>query len=324
MHLFICKFYDQEGNTMKATFRKYNAEQGFLRVRDFLKETYFAFGKPINWGLERWNWGRYHPSMFDGRNPAKTAENIRFWKGAVGLWENDAGQIVGVVNTEQPVPVGEAYFQQRPHYDFLLAEMFAYAEATLVDPKTGTLRIPIYDYDEPLQTAAEKRGYHKNPDSLGHNAEFLITELPQKNLPEGFEVCSMAEGGNPELRCKVQGLGFDHPDPAVWMTPAEYKEVQQAPDYRQDFDLYVMGPDGEYVTCCIIWYDDVNNIGFFEPVCTHPDFRRRGFGREVMMEGIRRIAALGATKAYVGSSQQFYKSIGFQMKYATYWWTKEF
>jgi predicted N-acetyltransferase YhbS len=68
----------------------------------------------------------------------------------------------------------------------------------------------------------------------------------------------------------------------------------------------------------------MNKIGFFEPVCTHPDFRRRGFGREVMMEGIRRVAALGATKAYVGSSQPFYKAIGFQMKYATYNWTKEF
>jgi predicted N-acetyltransferase YhbS len=76
--------------------------------------------------------------------------------------------------------------------------------------------------------------------------------------------------------------------------------------------------------CCIIWFDDVNNIGFFEPVCTHPNFRRQGFGREVMMEGIRRVAALGTTTAYVGSSQEFYNAIGFQMKYATYNWIKEF
>ncbi len=308
---------------MKATFREYSAESDFLRVRDFLKEMYYAFGKPINWGLERWNWARYHPCVFDEKDPQKTKTHIRFWENAVGLWENDAGEIVSVISTEMPFPNEEIFFQQRPGYDFLLDEMFAYAESTLGDPKTKRLRMAIYEYDEPLQAAAAKRGYRRDPNSISHNAEFPITALPQKNLPDGFEVRSMAENGDLALRCKVQGLGFNHPDSAEWMTPAEYREVQQAPDYREDFDLYVVGPDGEYVTCCIVWYDDANKIGFFEPVCTHPDFRRQGFGREVIMEGIRRVAAMGATKAYVGSSQEFYKAIGFQMKYATYTWTKE-
>ena len=309
---------------MKATFRKYSAESDFLRVRDFLKEMYFAFDKPINWGLERWNWGRYHPCVFEEKDPEKTAEHIRFWENAVGVWEDGDGQIVGLVSTELPFHNEEIFFQQRPGYDFLLDEMFEYAESTLGDPKTKRLRMAIYEYDEPLQAAAAKRGYRKGPNSISHNAEFPITKIPEKNLPEGFEVRSMAEGGDLALRCKVQGLGFNHPDPAEWMTPTEYREVQQAPDYREDFDLYVVGPDGEYVTCCIIWFDDFNNIGFFEPVCTHPDFRRKGFGREVMMEGIRRVAALGATTVYVGSSQEFYKAIGFQMKYATYTWIKQF
>ena len=86
----------------------------------------------------------------------------------------------------------------------------------------------------------------------------------------------------------------------------------------------VVGPDGEYVSCCIVWYDSLNRMAILEHVGTHLDFRRMGFGRAVVLEGIRRVAALGATKAYVGSSQQFYKAIGFQMKYATYDWTKEF
>jgi predicted N-acetyltransferase YhbS len=63
-------------------------------------------------------------------------------------------------------------------------------------------------------------------------------------------------------------------------------------------------------------------MGFFEPVSTHPDFRRRGFGRAVVMEGIRRIAAVGAEKARVGSGQPFYEAIGFRRKYIGYPWTK--
>jgi predicted N-acetyltransferase YhbS len=65
-------------------------------------------------------------------------------------------------------------------------------------------------------------------------------------------------------------------------------------------------------------------MGIFEHVATHLDFRRRGFGRAVMMEGLRRIAALGATRAWVGSGQEFYAAIGFQKKYVCYNWIKEF
>jgi len=30
-------------------------ERDFLRVRDFLVDTYTAFDAPVNWGIERWN-----------------------------------------------------------------------------------------------------------------------------------------------------------------------------------------------------------------------------------------------------------------------------
>ena len=122
----------------------------------------------------------------------------------------------------------------------------------------------------------------------------------------------------------MQGLGFDHPDPSEWTTVSEYEQVQKAPDYREDLDLYVKGPDGEYVSCCIVWYDEHNRMGVFEPVCTHASFRRRGFGRAVVMEGIRRVAPLGAEKVQVGSGQRFYEAIGFQREYISYGWTKKF
>ena len=102
------------------------------------------------------------------------------------------------------------------------------------------------------------------------------------------------------------------------MTPFAYKELQKAPDYRKDLDLYIVGPDGEYVSFCIAWYDGHNRIGILEPAGTHPDFRRRGLGREVVMEGIRRAAALGAKKIWVGSGQRFYEAIGFRRKHVTY------
>jgi hypothetical protein len=288
-----------------------------MRVRDMLVATYLATDQLYNWGLERWNWARYHPSVFDGDIQA----NIRFWDGAVGLWENEEGDIVGVAHSEMPQP-GEAYFQRRPGYGFLLEEMLDYAEGALTD-REGGLRIYVYDHDRPFQALLERRGYRRDAEHPGYDSEFVIDEPPVIDLPPGYAVHSMADENDLARRCKVQGLGFDHPDPAEWTTPAAYREVQKAPDYRQDLDLYVVGPDGEFVSSCIVWYDEHNRMGFFEPVSTHMGFRLRGFGRAVVWEGIRRAAALGARRARVGSGQPFYEAIGFRKQHVSYPWTKK-
>ena len=60
--------------------------------------------------------------------------------------------------------------------------------------------------------------------------------------------------------------------------------------------------------------DDVTRAGAFEPVGTHPDHQRRGLGRALPADGMRRMRALGATPATVGSGATgpcaFYESLG--------------
>jgi predicted N-acetyltransferase YhbS len=319
---------------MKVRLRKYEPEQDFLRIRDFLVYTYQAFDRLTNWRLERWNYARYFVAPLLGTygqeepNLEDSLKAIRFWEDTIGVWENDESEIAGVVNLEHPHPehpgFGEAFFQRHPRYGFLLAEMLDYAEATLINPRTNTLHICIYDYDEPLQALVQQRGYRKDAEDSGYDSELVIGDLPEQKLPGGYALQSMAQENNIELRRKAFGLALNHPDPSEWPSAFSYEELQKAPDYRKDLDLYVVGPDGEYVSFCIVWYDSHNRMGILEPVGTHPDFRRLGLGREVVLEGIRRAAALGARKVWVGSGQRFYEAIGFQRKCTSYRWTKKF
>lgn len=319
---------------MTAKLRKYKPEQDFLRIRDFLANTYQAFGKLLNWRIERWNYARYFVAPFLGAygqvepNLEDSLEAIRFWEDTVGVWENDDEEIVGVVNMEHSDPehpdFGEAFLQRHPQYPLLLGEMLDYAEATLVNKRTNTLHIYIYDYDRPLQVLVQKRGYKKGAEHPRYDSEFVIGNLPQQRLPEGHVMRSMAQENNIELRREIFGRAFNHPDPEEWPSAFSYEELQKAPDYRKDLDLYVVGPNGKYVSCCIVWYDSHNRTGILEPVGTHPDFRGQGLGKEVLLEGIRRAAALGANKVWVGSGQRFYEEIGFQKKYKSYRWTKKF
>jgi predicted N-acetyltransferase YhbS len=220
--------------------------------------------------------------------------------------------------------LGDVFFQQHPRYTHLLAEMLDYAEACLTDKDKGTLTIHIYEHDAPLTQLAERRGYQKIAEWREDDSEYVIGQLPALNLPRGFVLKSMADERNVELRREVFGRSFNHTDPAEWPSAFAYEELQRAPDYREDLDLYIVAPDGQYVSCCIVWYDAHNRLGILEPVGTIPDYRRLGLAREVVMEGIRRAAALGATKVSVGSGQEFYEAVGFYKKYATYVWKKQF
>ena len=314
---------------MKAKFRKYKPEQDFMRVRDLLVSSQGMLDRPINWGIERWNYARYLVVPYLGpgkvvlRKPEDSLRSIHAWENMLGIWENDEHEIVGAVTLEYSWP-GDAFFQRHPRYDFILGDMLDYAEENLRDPKTNSLKLHIYEHDEAHQALARQRGYQKDVEDDECDAEFIIGGLPEPRLPEGYVLRSMADDNNIELRRKIYGLGFNHRDPAEWASAFAYQELQKAPDYRKDLDLVVVGPDGEYVSCCIVWYDERNRKGSLEHVSTHLDFRRKGFGRQVVLEGIRRAAALGAERVWVGSSQQFYLALGFQVKYISYGWVKQF
>ncbi len=320
---------------MKARLRKYDPERDFLRIRDFFVETYQMSGRLINWRIERWNYARYFVAPLLGAHGAEhpnvegSKQAIRFWEDTVGVWENGAGEIAGVVNIEHPatwhLEFGQVFLQRHPKYEFLLEEMLDYAEENLANEEKNQIVIFVYDYDRTFQELLRQRGYQKDAEHPWHDSEFVIEgELPEQTLPTGYAIRSMADENDVERRRKIFGLGFNHPDPKEWPTAFAYEELQRAPDYRKELDLYVAEPDGEYAACCIAWYDGLNRMGILEPVATHPDFRCRGFGRAVVMEGVRRVAALGAETVQVGSGQAFYEAIGFKKKFLGYCWIKEF
>jgi GNAT superfamily N-acetyltransferase len=99
--------------------------------------------------------------------------------------------------------------------------------------------------------------------------------------------------------------------------------VEKAPLFRKDLVVMAKAPDGHFVSYCGVWYQAATQVAYVEPVATDLDYRRRGFGKAVVLEAIRRAKQLGATRAIVGSGLAFYRSIGFQPLFACYPWHKE-
>jgi predicted N-acetyltransferase YhbS len=326
---------DWRKGIMKTRFRTCDHDQDFVRIRDFLVQTWSLADLPLNWRLERWNYARYFVTpmlaTYGVGEPDVQAvqEAIRLFDAMTGIWENEAGDVVGVVNIEHADKDhsgwGEAFFQRHPDHDCLLPEMLDFAEANLRNRERNLLFSPIYDHDDAFLAVARERGYQRIEEYALWDSVFAIQgELPDYTLPEGYRLRSMADDNDLNRRRKAFGLGFNHPDPRDWPSLLSYQELQQAPDYRRDLDLYVVAPDGESASFCVAWWDERNHMACLEPVGTVPEHRRKGLARTVVLEAIRRVAKLGAEKVFVGSDQAFYLSLGFEMKYASHHWRKEF
>lgn len=99
--------------------------------------------------------------------------------------------------------------------------------------------------------------------------------------------------------------------------------MQSAPNYRKDLNIVVEAPDGNFVAYCGMWLQLEHSLAYVEPVATDPAYRRMGLGAAAVLEGIRRSGECGATEAWVGSTQPFYQSLGFQQAYASSVWRRE-
>jgi GNAT superfamily N-acetyltransferase len=92
----------------------------------------------------------------------------------------------------------------------------------------------------------------------------------------------------------------------------------ESPGYAPERELVIQAPDGAFVTFAVTWYDHLNHTGLFEPVGTHRDFRRRGFGRAIILYGMQQMAAAGmkfATVAHFGDNEAargLYQYCGFR------------
>lgn len=318
---------------MTARMRTYEPDCDFLRVRDFLNETYTAFPHPYNWGMERWNYARYFVAPMLGSygidlgTPEGSVNAIRLWEDMVRLWEDDAGEIVGVTCIEHPDPThsgfGELFIQRHPDHPDLLEEMVAVGEELYADPNRNRAHIWAFETDEELNRVLRSRGFIRKEDSDAGYLELQFGDVPESRLPEGYTLRSMADQVDIEKRREIFGRGFNHEDPREWPSAFSYEELMRAPDYCREHDLYIVAPDGAYAACAIVWHDRVNRVGHLEPLGTHPDHRRKRLAEQILWEGIRRLKTKGATwMPMSGGFEPFYRAFGFEKKAMQYAWIK--
>jgi predicted N-acetyltransferase YhbS len=111
-------------------------------------------------------------------------------------------------------------------------------------------------------------------------------------------------------------------------TAAEYMAFMRgSPSFSHDLNLVALAADDSFAAHVGVTYEPINRMAVFEPVCTHPDHLRKGLARSLIYEGMRRLRALGADSACVGSgdaeaANALYRACGFNEEYHGSWFER--
>lgn len=295
----------------KLTCRPYQSEEDFWKMRAFLRQVFLMNNRlQPSWHVARLDYSRWHVAL----NCAK----VRF-EDTVTLWER-GDQITAVLMPDGGP--GEAHFLVDPilRTAKLEEEMLQTAQERLAFAEPdGSLRLTVWCPAVYLQrqTLLHRYGYKKGQDIEYQWQRDLDAPIPDAPLAAGYTIRSLGDGLELLERCYASGLGFHAGDIRVAVDnrtdPQWYRNIQTAPLYRRDLDLVAVSPEGAIAAFCTLWFDDVTRSAYFEPVATVPEHQRRGLGKALMTEGLRRLQRMGATRVFVSgyspAANALYRSV---------------
>ena len=146
-------------------------------------------------------------------------------------------------------------------------------------------------------------------------AEYVFTQarfdIPIQAAPIDFLIRS-ATYGDAEQLALVHSGAF-----ASGWSPANYADRMCKPGYDPGNEIVAVHADGTFMGFSVTWYDELNRVGYFEPVGVHRDFHRRGVGSALLRAGMIRMRDAGMASATVWHASAedravaFYQSNGF-------------
>lgn len=280
-----------------------NSLVNYILVRDFLKE--LVTDKLYeNWHWARWGWMMGHPNFED-----KMLNMIGLWK--------DGKEVVGIATHD--MRIGESYLIYKPAYSDILKDMVEFTEKNINND--DYLFIVVNDKNNVQKHLLKSLGYSKTD----IHEIILECDLKEKNLAysvtEGFIVTSFKEDKDNNKYMRVLWKGFESEGKPPIIDEDDDEPLRQ--NWKEELSIFVKALDGEYVAHCGIWYEEGEKTAYIEPVCTVPEYRKKGLAKIAVYEAMKICRKMGAERAIVISNQIFYYRLGFEVSSIYSFWKKK-
>lgn len=269
-----------------------------------------------SFGELAWIWGKGHASV--GGHWRR-----RLWFSGPDLvawgWVTLPHQVRRSDGSVKHVTTASLAYQVDPDHSGLVDEVIDWYEGVTAGLERTVV---LQAADGFARTRWAARGYQPDPAELGDTGSWTqlnerdLDDVEQPVLPAGFRFRTAEEAG-PQAAVRAH---VDAWAPSTF-TAEGYQGVRRTPPYRGDLHVLVEAPDGTMAASTIMWLDGVNRTVEFEPVGTHPDYRRHGLGRAMLLHGMRLAREAGADHATVAClgapghprARGLYHSVGFRM-----------
>ena len=247
-----------------------------------------------SYGELAWIWGKDH-----GHSGSAWPRRLWFADGELVAWAwaslpHQARRNDGSV---KDVTGASLSYQIHPDHTELIDEVIEWYDGVAASLERTALPTTAEEFALKRWAA---HGYEPDLEALGENGDWTqlnerdLTEVEQPVLPDGFRFRTAAEAG-PEAAVRAH---LDAWSPSTY-TAQSYEGLRKTAAYRGDLHVLVEAPDGTMAASAIMWLDEANRTIEFEPVGTHPDYRRLHLARAMLLHGMHLARAAGATHATV-------------------------
>lgn len=281
--------------------RAYSSERDYAGMRELAIDIVRLAGLPTYATVGDLDWWRYADD-----DPAANINDAQ-------LWLEDSGQVVAFAWPS----AGQVDILVHPSRPQLHAEALAWTQARCHVMVAGGSKAPVQTWsfagDLARNSAMRASQFHQTDAGLVFYTRPVDAPILPPPLPAGYSYATLLDDTDIAARAAVQRAAFE----SQFMTTGKQMAVMGAPTYRRDLDVVIRSPSGGFVAFALIWLDEVNRLGTFEPVGVAVDHQRQGFGRAVMLEGLRRLQRLGARVAVVHTgpdnmpARALFESVGF-------------
>jgi GNAT superfamily N-acetyltransferase len=290
-----------EEDGMKLKMRTYKSEDDFWQLRNFLREVFLLNDRlEHSWSVSRLDYWRWHLIQ-----TCRVHESV---EQGIMLWENSSDQLAAAVTS---LGGGEIRLHIQPQMRSaqLQDEMLAWAEehvSGLDEDGRRYLILPVDVGDLQLQETLISRGYVKGSGISRKWRRDLDAAVPDAPISAGYVIRSM--GGPEEYPARSwaswRAFHSDEGDENYDGDSSWYGNLQSAPLYRRDLDLVAEAPEGGIAAFCVIFYDDYTRSAVCVQVGTAAEHWRRGLGKAVILEGMRRLQRLGCTRVFATAYEE--------------------
>jgi mycothiol synthase len=246
------------------------------------------------------------------------------WRKQFMLWEARGRLIAWAMTTNDD---GESSLDYYTHPDIVdtptQQTCFAAATgwATQVAAASGSHALSLYwvaENDARMHALAAASALTESEPSFIHFWRDLGRAIPDSPLPEGYRITDARDDAG--FLTRLQALHSAFGAHREWNAYLQKAQAFRASDvFVPAHNLAIAAPDGHGAAGCTIWLDPVSKVGLFEPVGTHTGYQRRGLGKSLLYEGLRRLRAAGMRTASVmthhdsAPAHALYQSVGFQI-----------